>query len=68
MMTTAKTSKALSEVWEWKDAVYEDTKNLTCGERKEYYRNAVTKAAMELQADLVKDSDGSWRLIRRKHP
>ena len=68
MMTTLKTPKALREVWEWKDAVYEDTKDLTCGERKEYYRYAVMKAAAELQAEMVQEPDGTWRMVRRNVP
>ena len=63
MTTTTKTQKALREVWEWKD-VYEDTRNLTCAKRQDYYRNAALMAAAEIQAEVVQESDGTLRLVR----
>ena len=33
-------SQALKRVWEWKEAIYQDVKDLTPAERIEYYRKA----------------------------
>ena len=35
-----KVSEALQRVWDWKEAVYQDIKDLTPAERIEYYRKA----------------------------
>ena len=36
-----KIDKSLEEVWKWKDAVYEETKNMTVEERNAYSRKNV---------------------------
>ncbi len=33
-----KVDKSLQEVWDWKNAVYEETKNMTAEERRAYSR------------------------------
>jgi len=56
--------KALAEVWEWKDAVYEDTKDKTLEETKAYFREGLEEAARILGARLERSSDGSYRIVR----
>jgi hypothetical protein len=65
MKTTTKTPDALNEVWHWKNAVYEDTKNMTCAERREYYGNSMKQAASDRGFALVQESNGAWRMVRK---
>ena len=63
MKTTDKTvSAALSEVWLWKDTVYEETKGMTSEQRVAWFRESIQKTADELGASLEQNLDGSFRL------
>lgn len=42
--------KSLTEVWEWKDKVYQDTKNMTAAEYAEKVRKDVDK---ELETNAI---------------
>jgi hypothetical protein len=66
MKATAKTSKALREVWEWKDAVYEDIKSMSCSERQEYYHAALNRAVIKRNIDIKSCDDGTRVLIKRR--
>lgn len=53
-----KVSKALEEVWRWKDAVYEDIKEMTRAERIAYFKGA--------QARLEEKTGTKLHLPRRR--
>ncbi len=56
-------SKALSEVWEWKDEVYMDIKDKTFEEKQKYYEDGLKEAAKLLKGRLKKNPDGSYSII-----
>jgi len=56
-------TKALQEVWEWKEAVYEDTKNMTYEETRAYFQKGLEDAARLLGARIVKNPDGSCSFV-----
>ena len=45
-----KVSKAMEQVWRWKEEVYQDVKDMDQTQRLEYYR----KAAEEMEARMGK--------------
>lgn len=58
-----KVSKALEEVWQWKEMVYLETNNKNFEEIKQIYFNSLKKTAELLNAKLVKNIDGTYRFI-----
>jgi hypothetical protein len=56
-------SKSLQEVWEWKEAVYRETKDKNLEETKAYFRKGLQRAAKIIGARLKKNPDGSYVLI-----
>jgi hypothetical protein len=62
-MTETYIPESLLEVWEWKDAVYKDINNLSITEKKAYYQEGLETAAKILNAQLVKNPDGSYVII-----
>jgi hypothetical protein len=65
-MSEYKVSRALEEVWEWKEAVYEDTKDLTPEETIAYFHEGLKETARMMNAELVKNPDGSYRFVQTK--
>jgi hypothetical protein len=61
--TEFRVSKSLEEVWEWKEAVYEETKNMNAEEIQKYFNNGLVSAAKSINAKLVKCEDGSFLMI-----
>lgn len=61
---TSPVSKALAEVWEWKDEVYKDVKDMSFEEKQEYYRNSLREAAKTLKGKLKTNPDGSFSIVR----
>ena len=57
-------SKALVEVWEWKDEVYNDVKDMRFKEKEEYYANSLKEAAKILKGKLKANPDGSYSIIK----
>lgn len=55
-------SNALMEVWEWKDAVYNDIKDKTFEEKQKYYNEGLKEAERLLNGKLIKNLDGSYSL------
>ena len=55
-------SRALTEVWEWKDAVLNDTKDMTVEERIKYYADGLVQAEQLLGGHLIRNEDGSYIL------
>lgn len=55
-------SNALMEVWEWKDAVYDDIKDKTFEEKQKYYDEGLKEAERLLNGKLIKNPDGSYSL------
>jgi hypothetical protein len=53
-------SKALEEVWEWKNEVYEKTKNMSEEDLSKYFYEGLTSAAKSINAILVRCDDGSY--------
>lgn len=54
-------SKALEEVWQWKEMVYLATNNKKFEEIKQIYSNSLKKTAELLNSKLVKNPDGTYR-------
>ncbi len=50
----AKVSKAQTEVWEWKEALYNETKHLALSERIEYLIKKAQKSSLRLKKDTGK--------------
>ncbi len=57
-------SKALSEVWEWKDEVYRDVKDMSFEEKQEYYNKCLKEAIKILKGKLKTNPDGSYSITR----
>jgi hypothetical protein len=57
-------SKALLEVWEWKDEVYNDVKDMRFEEKQEYYAKGLKEATKILKRKLKTNPDGSYSLLR----
>lgn len=57
-------SKALVEVWEWKDEVYNDVKDMRFEEKEEYYTNSLKEAAKILKGKLKANPDGSYSIVK----
>jgi hypothetical protein len=56
-------SKALSEVWEWKEEVYLDIKDKSFNEKRKYFREAMDEAIKVLGGTLNKNEDGSYSIL-----
>ena len=61
---TTPVSQALAEVWEWKDAVYNDVKDMCFEERQEYYTRGRSEAAKILKGKLKTNPDGSYSIVK----
>ena len=57
-------SKALSEVWEWKDAVYKDIKNMSFEEKRVYFENDLKEAVKMIKGKIKTNSDGSYSIVK----
>ena len=57
-------SKALLEVWEWKDEVYKDIKDKTFEEKQKYYREGMDEAVKRLNGNLIRNPDGSYSIVK----
>ena len=44
-----KISKAQTEVWEWKESLYEELKNIPKLERLKYIKNKVSKTIIQIR-------------------
>ena len=62
----APVSKALSEVWEWKDAVYKDIKNMSFEEKRVYFENDLKEAVKMIKGKVKTNSDGSYSIVKVK--
>ncbi len=56
-------SKALSEVWKWKEEVYLDIKDKSFNEKSRYFREGMNEAIKVLGGTLNKNDDGSYSII-----
>ncbi len=59
-----KESKALEEVWEWKNAVYEETKGMSNEEIIKYFNEDSEVFLSRAGYKKVKLSDGAYTLKR----
>ncbi|MBI4931451.1 MAG: hypothetical protein HY841_11850 [Bacteroidetes bacterium] len=57
-------SKALLEVWEWKDEVYNDVKDLRFKEKQGYYAKGLKEAAKILEGKIKTNPDGSYSIVK----
>lgn len=57
-------SKALAEVWEWKEKTYADVKDMCFEERRAYYSKGLKNAVKLLNGKLKANPDGSYSIIR----
>jgi len=55
-------SRALTEVWEWKDAVNNDTKDMSVEDRIKYYDVGLVQAEQLLHGSFIRNEDGSYSL------
>ena len=62
----APVSKALSEVWEWKDAVYNDIKNMSFEEKRVYFEDGLKEAVKMIKGKVKTNSDGSYSIVKVK--
>ena len=60
----APVSKALSEVWEWKDALYKDIKNMSFEEKRVYFENGLKEAVKMIKGKVNTNSDGSYSIVK----
>jgi hypothetical protein len=60
---TVPISKALSEVWEWKDEVYKDIKDMSFEEKREYYERSLKEAVKILNGKLKINLDGTYSIV-----
>jgi hypothetical protein len=58
-------SKAIKEVWEWKDGVYEEIKKMSFDEKRNYYDKALKKAVKMLKWRLETNPDGSYSIVKQ---
>ncbi|MBI5048164.1 MAG: hypothetical protein HZB54_04375 [Deltaproteobacteria bacterium] len=52
------------EVWEWKDEVYNDVKDLRFKEKQEYYAKGLKEAAKILEGNIKTNPDGSYSIVK----
>ena len=57
-------SKSLLEVWEWKEAVYNDVKDLSSEERVKYYSENADKFLKEMGYIKKKIGKNSYKLVK----
>lgn len=62
-MINTTVSKALEEVWEWKDEVYQDIKDKTFEEKQKYFQEGLKSATKFIKGKLKKNADGSYTII-----
>jgi hypothetical protein len=55
-------SRALTEVWEWKDSVNNETKDMSVEDRIKYFSDGLVEAEQLLHVRLVRNEDGSYIL------
>jgi hypothetical protein len=56
-------SKALTEVWKWKEEVYLDIKDNSFNEKREYFREGLEEAIKITGGKLNKNDDGSYSIL-----
>ena len=59
-----KTSKSLREVWEWKEAVYEETKDMNKKETIRYFHKSVDSFLDKMGYKKIETSNGVYKLNR----
>lgn len=57
-------SKALFEVWKWKDEVCEDIKDNIFEGKQKYYLEELNKSVKRLNGNLIKNPDRSCSIIK----
>ena len=57
-------SKALKEVWAWKEKAYQDTKNLSFEQLQEHYKKSVEKAAILLGTKIIQMENGAYKFAK----
>ena len=56
-------SKALTEVWKWKEEVYQEIKDKSFYEKREYFREGLEEAIKVIGGKLNKNDDGSNSIV-----
>ncbi len=59
------TSRALEEVWEWKEAVRQKTEDMSPEETLAFFERARERAASMMNCRLVKNPDGSYNFAAK---
>jgi hypothetical protein len=60
----APVSKALAEVWEWKEETFNDVKDMCFEEKQEYYSRGLKEAVKILKGKLKTNPDGSYSIVK----
>lgn len=58
-------SKALTEVWEWKEEVYKDINKMPFEEKQKYFKKGLSDALKLLKGKLKANPDGSYSIIKQ---
>lgn len=61
---SAPISKALAEVWEWKEEAFNDVKDMCFEEKQAYYAKGLEEAAKILNGKLKANPDGSYSIVK----
>jgi hypothetical protein len=62
-----KVSKALKEVWDWKDKVYRETKDMNKNEVIRYFSERIEKFLDKTGYKRIKISEGIYKLERKRN-
>lgn len=60
-----KIDKSLQEVWDWKEAIYEETRHMTMHERVEYIRKGADEACKKYNLNLCQPPLGNMSKQRQ---
>lgn len=58
---TKNISKALEEVWKWKEIAYNETKDKSFEELEIIYKKSIEDAAKSISAKLIRLPDGNYK-------
>lgn len=64
MTKTEKSYKSLEEVWEWKEEVYNETKNMDFEAKKKYFSQGLQESAELIGCKIVRNQDGTLSFVK----
>ena len=57
-------SKAMQEVWDWKEKAYEATKDMTFEQLQEHYKKVAQEVALLLGSTIIQTGNGSYKFAK----